>query len=152
VRNNPVSLLDPSGLCAANNGIIQKFQNFQNACGNKYQGAIAVSDTLSYVGIAGSALNGVASLTNSFSGTLTSNATQLAGHIGESSGMSAAEVLATGAGGGAVSIAQDVSLAGRITGQIGEVIGVFGKVSGTVALAASVTSLGIRAGCAAGWW
>jgi len=146
------SLTSTIAMQAPSNGIIQKLQNFQNACGNKYQGAIAVSDTLGYVGLAGSALNGVASLTNSFSGTLTSNATQLAGQIGESSGMSAAEVLATHAGGGAVSIAQDVSLAGRITGQIGGVIGVFGKVSGAVSLAATATSLGIRAGCAAGWW
>ena len=67
--------------------------------------------------------------------------------------MSAAEVLAHGGGSGAsaaVTIVQDVSLAGKITGQVGGLLGVVGKVSGAVGLAGTATSPAIRAGCAAG--
>jgi len=141
-----------SASSAPSNGIIQKLQNFQNACGNKYQAAIAVSDTVGYVGLASTAVSGVASLTNAFGNTLTTNATQLASQVGGSIGMSGTEVIAHGAEGGVVSIAQDVALAGTITGQVGSALSFFGKVSGAVSLGATAASLGIRAGCAAGWW
>jgi hypothetical protein len=89
------------------------------------------------------------------SSALTSNAVGLAGEIGQSSGMTAAEVLANAGGAGAspaVGIAQDVALAGRVTGQIGKGLGLVAKGVSWVSVAATAVSVGVRAGCAMGWW
>ena len=130
----------------APNNLLQRgvnaFNKFNNACGSKYSTALAVSDGVGLFGISSYAVSGIASL----SSTLTSNAIQTATQVGASTGTSAADVLATGGAAGEVSattIAQGASLAGNVLGTVA-------KFAGAVTAAATISSVGIRAGCALG--
>jgi hypothetical protein len=144
-------------IARAHIGVIQRLANFQNACGNRHKTLLTIPDSISGVSILNYGLTYVSGKLATASAGAAQNATELAGQIGKSSGASSGEVLSTWGGteattSVAVSVAQDVSLVGRIAGQAGAALSILGKASGAVFLAAGVTSVLTREGCALGVW